>query len=100
MSNAYNLLISEAAELDIRDAFLYYEEQLNQLGQRFQRNVKSAMKRIQKAPFQNQIKYFEVRVEFLTKFPFGIHYVMNKQDIIIVAVFHTSQDPSKWSTRL
>ena len=78
MSKGYNLLISEAAELDIREAFLYYEEQSEKSGYRFERNVKSAMKGIKKAPLQNQVKYHEIRVKFLAKFPYLRNTLCNK----------------------
>ena len=52
MSKGYNLLISEAAALDIREAFLYYEEQSDKLGYRYERNVKSAMNGIKKPRFK------------------------------------------------
>lgn len=100
MVKGYNLLISEAAELDIREAFLYYEEQSEKLGYRFERNVKSAMKGIKKAPLQNQVKYHEIRVKFLAKFPYGIHYLVKQEAVIIIAVFHTSQNPSIWGNRV
>jgi len=36
---------------------------------------------------------------FLKKFPYGVHFNIIENEIIIVAVFHTSQSPKKWSIR-
>lgn len=39
MESNYSLSISEAAELDIRDAFLWYEDQKDNLGPTFQKHI-------------------------------------------------------------
>ncbi|WP_442948069.1 type II toxin-antitoxin system RelE/ParE family toxin [Nostoc sp.] len=34
------------------------------------------------------------------RFPYVVFYEFNEQEIIIYAVFHCSQDPEKWRSRL
>jgi len=103
----YSLSISKAAELDIRDAFLWYEDQKDNLGLTFEKHISKTIQNIQKNPLKIQIRYnqtsalsgVETRVAFLKKFPYGVHFNVFENEIIIVAVFHTSQSPKKWKGR-
>lgn len=98
---AYSIDIAEAAENDIREAFLYYEDQKDNLGSTFENQVNRAVDSIQSNPLKTQVRYQDTRVFLLKKFPFGIHFQVNeaKQTILIVAVFHTSVNPGKWTER-
>jgi len=51
-------------------------------------------------PLGYQIRYRDVRIKFIRRFPYGIHYLVEPGHIIIIAVFHTSKSPSKWFNRL
>jgi toxin ParE1/3/4 len=93
------LSIAKAAEKDLHEAFIWYEEKETRLGQRFEKSVKSAFGSILNNPLQFPIRYGETRVCFLDRFPYGIHYRVRQNEIIIAAVFHTSQNPARWKTR-
>jgi len=91
----YSIRIAEAAENDIREASLYYEDQKDNLGNSFENHVNEAVDNILSNPLKTQIRYGNTRTFFLKKFPYGIHYQINESHILIVAVFHTSQDSEK-----
>jgi len=93
---SFFLTISEAAENDIREAFLWYEEQLPQLGSRFEKHVSLSMETILGNPQKFQVRYGKTHICFLKKFPYGIHFVVNADEILIVSVFHTSRNPIRW----
>ena len=95
----YSISIADAAENDIREAFLWYEDQKDNLGSTFENHVNKAVDSIQSNPFKTQIRYGNTRVFFLRKFPYGIHFQVDESHILIVAVFHTSKDPKKWTER-
>ena len=46
----YSLEIKEEAVLDIKEAYLYYEEQKTGLGNRFLETLESYLERVQKYP--------------------------------------------------
>src|SRR5690554_5015814 len=46
-----------------------------------------------------QIRYNQTRVAFLQQFPYGVYFNLIENEIIIFAVFNTSQSPKKWSKR-
>tara|TARA_R110002074_G_scaffold43285_1_gene112992 strand:+ start:582 stop:884 length:303 start_codon:yes stop_codon:yes gene_type:complete len=97
----YSISIAEVAENDIRKAFLWYEEQKTNLGSLFGQHVSKAVESIQANPLKTQIRYANTRIFFLKKFPFGIHFRVNetKNQVLIVAVFHTSKDAESWTLR-
>jgi toxin ParE1/3/4 len=95
----YSISVAEAAEKDIREAFLYYEDQKDNLGSSFENLVNKAVDSIQSNPLKTQIRYGNTRVFLLKKFPYGIHFQIDENHLLIVAVFYTSQDPEKWTER-
>jgi len=97
----YSISIAEAAENDIREAFLWYEDQKDSLGIRFEDHVSKAVNSIQSNPLKTQIRYGNTRIFFLKKFPYGIHFRVDEvgKSILIVAAFHTSKDSEKWKLR-
>ena len=96
----YTILISEAAEKDMREAFLWYEQQVPKLGEKFKGQVSKKVGIIGVKPLLFQVRYNEVRIVFLEKFPYGIHYIIRDTSIIILAVFHTSLNPQNWLDRV
>jgi plasmid stabilization system protein ParE len=66
---SYSLFISDAAERDIRDTFLWYADQQVKLGVSFEKHISKAFDNIQKNPFKMQVRYNQTRVAFLKKFP-------------------------------
>lgn len=95
----YLIEISDVAEQDIRESYLYYANENQSLGLRFEKAIKSTINRIKKFPLKNQIRYSDVRVIYTSKFPFGVHYKILENRIVIIAVFHTSLSPRKWQAR-
>lgn len=96
---AYSVSIAEAAEDDIRQAYLWYEKQKESLGNTFEKHVSKAVVSIWSNPLKTQVRYASTRVFYLKKFPYGIHFNVTGKNILIVAVFHTSLNPEKWMER-
>ncbi len=92
----FELFISNKAEFEIRETFLWYESQNEGLGNKFEQNLISVLDLIQSNPNLIQIRYKQIRVAFLSKFPFGIHYIVKENQILIIAILHTSTNPKKW----
>jgi hypothetical protein len=64
----YSLAIAEAAEYDIRQAFLWYENQKENLGLTFKEQINNAVASIGSNPLKVQIRYGHTRVTFLKSF--------------------------------
>lgn len=97
----YSVTITDAAEDDIREAFLWYEGQKDNLGSLLEDDVNKAIDSLQSNPLKTQVRYGNTRIFFLQKFPYGIHFQVNEEQntILIIAVLHTAQDPQKWKAR-
>ncbi|MBS1486559.1 MAG: type II toxin-antitoxin system RelE/ParE family toxin [Bacteroidetes bacterium] len=96
----YEFVISTEAKQDIENAYAWYELRKDGLGYVFESNLEKAIESIKENPFAYQIKYDQVRVCFVSQFPFGLHYFIDGEMVRLVAVFHASRDPQKWFNRL
>jgi len=96
---SFKITISEAAEADLRDAFLWYEDKSENLSNRFEKDFRDTVKKIKENPLIFQIRYSQIRIAFLNKFPYGLHFTIKNKEIIIIAFFHSSQSPKKWIER-
>lgn len=92
----YEVVIVEDARRDIFTAHAWYLEQSIKAADSFAKSVSSSIQRIAKNPYQTQIRYGQIRIAFLKRFPFGIHYTVEEKSIMILAVFHTSRKPKRW----
>lgn len=92
----YEVIIAEDARRDIFIAHTWYSERSIEAANAFAKMVSSGIRRIAKNPYQSQIRYGRIRIAFLKRFPFGIHYWVEENSIMILAVFHTSRKPSGW----
>jgi len=96
---AYNIISSPETEDDIDKAVEYYVTIDKTLAKQFLAELKAVKIYIANNPEKIQIRYKKIRVAFLKKFPYGIHFVVKKKQIFIVAVFNTYDNPAKWNDR-
>jgi plasmid stabilization system protein ParE len=94
-----SLHFTQDALLDIEDIIIWYEEQREGLSFDFELCLEAGVSEIVRLPNAFQKKYKNVKVLFIQRFPYGIHYIVNPEQIIIIGVFHTSRSPRKWSSR-
>lgn len=95
----YKILISEAAAADITNAIGWYEQQRIGLGYQYELSLEAAITFLQRHPLSCAQKYKDVRVKYLKRFPYGVHYELEKTTVKVVAVFHTSRSPLRWDER-
>jgi len=95
----YIVSIPKQAEKDLREVFLWDEEKKPRLGFLFKDFLETAIPNIKQNPLKFQIRYKNIRNRFLNKFPFGIQYWIFENEIIILAVLHTSLEPKMWQKK-
>ncbi|OFY97247.1 MAG: hypothetical protein A3K10_06295 [Bacteroidetes bacterium RIFCSPLOWO2_12_FULL_31_6] len=95
----YKLITTPETEKDIDQAVKWYVNTHKQTAKRFIAELRDVQKYIYKNPKKIAVKYNNIHVAFLKKFPYGIHYTFNDNMITIVALFHTSENPQKWNKR-
>jgi hypothetical protein len=82
------------ARLEIAEAYTWYENEKNGLGDSFLKAIERTIGAIQKSPsaFTQIANHRQIPVK---KFPFVIVYEVSLNTIFVDAVFHTSRDPKK-----
>jgi mRNA-degrading endonuclease RelE of RelBE toxin-antitoxin system len=92
---AYNLIVTEIAELHALEAAIYYEEQLRDLSERFLSELEDIYKKIAEHPeYYSYVSLQDVYRDIsLDKFPFVVIYQVHDNDVIIVDVFNTNRNP-------
>lgn len=96
----YRLLIRPDAELDIQAAFEWYETHASGLGSEFVRAVDVCLSGLGRNPLAYPLVYRQVRRAMLRRFPYNILYVLDQQNIAVVACYHSKRDPKSWQNRL
>ena len=93
----YTVVILPEAEADFRDAVKYYNDINPKLGQRFVKITKSTVNDLKKMPHY-QIKYDEIRLRIIYKFPYTIHFSVN-DDLKIIYIWgfrYAPSNPENW----
>jgi plasmid stabilization system protein ParE len=88
------------AENDIATAAQWYEEQRSGLSLEFRSALDQAFLAIESNPALHATIYRELRRALLHRFPYAVFYAERANEIIVVAVLHTSRDPRLWRARL
>ena len=79
----FKVEILKRANLEIEEAYLYYESIQNCLGIKFILEYGNYLNTLYKIPFFEQ-KYNSIRVLPLKKFPYSIHFSVNETEKIVV----------------
>jgi toxin ParE1/3/4 len=95
----YKIHFVKEALFDIEDIVLWYEEQRIGLSYDFELCLEAGVDAILRNPDAFQKRYKNIKVRFISRFPYGIHYRFEKKEIIVIGIFHTSRSPKNWSKR-
>jgi toxin ParE1/3/4 len=94
------LLIRPEAEVEIEDAYRWYEEKCNGLGAEFLLCLEEGIERIRNNPEMYPVVYRNIRRLLIYRFPYAIFYNIQQNLIIVLAVFHGHRDPKEWKSRI
>lgn len=85
---------------DIEAVVLWYEQQRIGLSYDFELCLEAGIEEVLRNPEAFQKRYKQVKIKFISRFPYGIHYIFIENEITVIGVFHTSRSPKNWSKRL
>ena len=94
-----NLRLRPESEQDLADAAIWYEEQREGLGNQFLDEALSVFSVISDTPLMFPIVHRNIRRALLHRFPFGVYYLIESDEIVVVAVMHGSRNPRRWKSR-
>lgn len=95
----YKLVIRPVVKFDITEAVDYYNSISPVLAKQFLFRLREAANHILKFPIGFQVKYKEVRTLLLKQFPYHIHYIIDNNVVIILAIIHAYKNPKDYSNR-
>lgn len=94
------LIIAPEAQQDVDEAYYWYEERRPGLGEEFLGCVDACIQAICRMPELHAKIHKEFRRVLLRRFPYAIFYEFSDGKMTVYSIFHTSQDPKKWHSRL
>lgn len=95
------VVLSRAARREHDDAGDWYESKQAGLGVRFSDAVQGVLDRIAQAPesYAESPDVAGVREAPLSGWPHCVYHRVESDRVLVLAVFHTSRDPSEWQKR-
>ncbi len=94
------LVVRAAAEADVLDAALWYEQRSSGLGTEFLRAVDVTLAEIARMPERFPLVHREARRALLRRFPYAVCFVAAPDLISVVACMHARRDPRRWEERV
>ena len=90
----------EIAEIELDEAIQYYNQESSMLGEVFLNEVLMSLDRIGKFPnawhpYSSRIRRCQVR-----RFPYGIIYQAQSEEVLVVAVANLHRKPDYWKNRI
>jgi len=93
------VLLEPWARADVTDAFAWYEQQRVGLGSEFLAELARVLTAIEQHPEHNAIVRGQTRRALVRRFPYGVFYVIDRDEIAVTAVMHGRRDPLRWQSR-
>ena len=87
------------AETDIEEAAIWYEQRKPGLGDEFLDEVVQTLSFISESPLRYTKIQDNIRRALIRRFPFGVFYIQEPDQIVVIAVMHGSRNPETWKTR-
>lgn len=95
-----NLLVSEEAFWDIKEAVGYYSRISENVANNFKEKLAEGLDYIVLNPLKISLKYKTIRTYNLHNFPYQIHFIFEEERVMVVGVFHGKSNPQSWEDRL
>ncbi len=94
-----SILIRSEVETEIEEQYRWYNTQSEGLGEDFLHCVEESLLIIQNTPEIYPVVHRSVRRALIRRFPHGIYYLVEKEIIVVLAVFHERRNPKGWKSR-
>lgn len=96
----YNLIVKPKAQTDIRKAINWYKDENENLPVILLDKIEESLNKIRENPNHYQKRYHEIRIIFTKKFPYGIYYTLEEDNIYVHAFLHAKRNPSVAEKRI
>ncbi len=97
----YKFRLTQEAEQDVLEGYLWYEKKRKGLGEEFLKALDIAEKAIASNPRTFPFRYKKkLRGFVVSRFPYLILYLLDNRNIIVFSVFNTRQNPERLKGRV
>ena len=93
------IVLRDEAQAEFDEAFDWYETHRAGLGQEFAAEIQKVFDHIAAHPLIHQAEFADVRKGVVRRFPYCVFYRSHRDRVEVIAVFHTSREPSTWQSR-
>ena len=94
------VVLRDEAQAEFDEAFDYFESRAPGQGVAFAERVQEVFDRISALPQMHAVVLGDVRKAVVARFPYCVYYRAEPTRVQVIAVFHTSRDPSSWQSRV
>lgn len=84
------------AQINIREAAVWYEQRETGLGQRFMGEIRQSLKSISTLPLRFPVIENGVRRLLLNRFPYAVYFLVENERVVVIAVLHQHRAPETW----
>jgi hypothetical protein len=95
-----NVKFLSPAQQELDDAYQWYEDQMAGLGNEFLADINEAVHRITTWPGAHTVLRGNLRRCLIRRFPYGLIYGIEDNNIVITAVAHLHRKPFYWTRRV
>ena len=88
------------ADQDVQDAAMWYDSERAGLGEDFVNDIHQLTARIAENALQFPVVRDVARRGILSKFPYGVYFVVENGIAVVIAVIHLHRDSTAWTERL
>jgi toxin ParE1/3/4 len=96
---SHEIVIRPEAEADLAEAKQWYNERRAGLGEDFLLCVDEALVKIARSPELYPVVHKDIRRGVIHRFPFGIFYRINSEQVVVIGVFHVRRAPRHWKSQ-
>ena len=90
------VIYRRAVGRDLAGAYRWYEDRRPGLGEQFLASVNATFDQLERFPELFAIRYGEVRMAPVPRFPYAVFYRVYQTRVVVLTVLHTSDDPNNW----
>lgn len=93
------LIVTPQAQQDILTAADWYKSNATGMVQPFLSELRQLQHRIATVPLIYRERMASIRVAHMQRFPYGIHFRVDADQVVVIALLHERRDPAVWQSR-
>ncbi len=90
----YKVIVRPEAENDLKETYSWYEDKRPGLGDDFLLQVDAGLNFIARNPTIHSVEYRGTRKHLIKRFPYKIIYLVENEQIIVLAIIHGKRSPA------